>query len=185
MGWQPADQTATGPHILRIFISYASEDLNIAHAIARALGDALPEGFAEVCFDKWFLEAGIEFKRQIESKLEKTDFLIIVYTGVDKKSHSYTGWEVGYFERVMKNDPDHRIVPLYVENLPSTAAEFEGLSLKISNELLQLSVSEFSTRDDIAEDDPLCKLIEDLQAKAGELREAAGYPSRTSRDRCK
>src|ERR1035438_793191 len=36
-----------------------------------------------------------------------------------------------------------------------------------------------------AEDDPLCKLIEDLQAKAGELREAAGYPSRTSRDRCK
>lgn len=185
MGTQTASQTAPGPQILRIFISYVSEDLNIAHAIARALGDALPEGFAEVNFDKWFMEAGVEFKRQLESKLERTDVLIIVYTGVDRRTHSFSEWEVGYFEKARKDDPNRRIVPLYVDNLPPTAAEFEGVSLKISNELLQLSASEFDARDDIAEDDPLCKLIEDLQAKAGKLREAAGYPPGTARDKSK
>ena len=185
MGSQPVLQPVTAPQILRIFISYASEDSSIAHAIARAIGDALPDGFAEVCFDKWFLELGVEFKKQIESKLEKTDYLIIVYTGVEKESHGFTGFEVGYCEKVRKDKPDLRIVPLYVENLPPTATEFEGVSLKIPVDLLQLDVAEFTTRDDIAEDDPLCKLIEELQKRAGKLLEDAHYPAGSWRDKCK
>ena len=42
---EPELPRLAGPRILRIFISYASEDLKIAHAIARGLSDALPEGF--------------------------------------------------------------------------------------------------------------------------------------------
>jgi hypothetical protein len=72
MGTQPARQTE--PRILRIFISYASEDLKIDHAIASGLNDALPAGFSKVCFDKWFLQAGQEFKFELEAKLEKTAF---------------------------------------------------------------------------------------------------------------
>ena len=83
----------------RIFLSYASEDWKIALAIATSLREALGE-FPEICLDKWVLEAGSEFKKQLEVKLEQTDVLIIVYTGVDKQSHSFTGWEVGYFEHI-------------------------------------------------------------------------------------
>src|SRR5215475_14686484 len=108
-------QAPTEPRVLRIFISYASEDLAIAKAIATGFSDSLPLGHADVCFDKWFLDAGTPFKLQIESKLERTDVFIIVYTGVDK---IFPGWELGFFEAVKKNDPKRRIVPLYLGSIP-------------------------------------------------------------------
>src|SRR5215470_12193065 len=78
----------------RIFISYASEDASIAEAIGKCLKTALlGPYFTEINLDKWFLESGTPFKTQIESRLEESDVLIIVYTGVGKPSHSYTGWE--------------------------------------------------------------------------------------------
>ena len=181
-------QALTGrePRILRIFISYASEDLKIALAIAQGLSEALPEVFTEVLLDKWCLEAGAEVKKQIESKLEKTDVLIIVYTGVAKDSHSFTGWEVGYFERVRKNDPKRRIIPLFLDEAPATAREFEGCSLKIPRESLELSVEEFSSGsagNDLDECDPLCMLIAELQEEAEKIKEEAHYPRAPLRDR--
>jgi hypothetical protein len=181
MGPQPTRQPE--PPILRIFISYASEDWNVANAIHSGLSAALPQVFAEVCLDKWFLGAGQEFKQQIELKLEKTDVLIIVYTGVQKQSHSFTGWEVGYFERLRKSDPSRRIIPMFLEDPPATANEFEGISLRISSDLLQLSLEEFKLRNDIAEDDPMCVLIGDLQEKAEKIKEEAGYPRGSQHDR--
>ena len=181
MGTQPARQTE--PRILRIFISYASEDLKIAHAIASGLNDALPEGFSEVCFDKWFLQAGQEFKRELEAKLEKTDFLVIVYTAAEKPSHSFTGWEVGYFERVRKNDPSREIVPIYLDSLPATANEFQGCSLKISPELLQLSIEEFSARNQVSDGDAMCALVDRLQQMAGKIKEEAGYATVTPHEK--
>ena len=44
--------------VFRIFISYASEDLAIATAVASCFKSALPDFFAEVNFDKEFLEPG-------------------------------------------------------------------------------------------------------------------------------
>jgi TIR domain len=181
MGPQPLSQTE--PRILRVFISYASEDLNIAHAIATALSDALPEGFAEVCFDKWFLQAGEKFKAEIASKLEKTDVLIIVYTGLNKPSHSYTGWEVGFFEGVRRNDPARRIVPLFLEEPPSTVADFQGCSLKIPADMLQLTVEEFTCRNVITEDDPICKLVQELQDEVARIKEEAHYPRTPAREK--
>jgi hypothetical protein len=179
----PEKVRQTEPRMLRIFISYASEDLKIAHSIARGLSDALPEGFAEVCLDKWFLQAGEKFKKEIESKLERTDILIIVYTGLSKPSHSYTGWEVGFFEGVKRSDPSRRIVPLFLDDVPSTAAEFQGCSLNISPHLLQLNVAEFSAQNDVDEEDPLCQFIADLQEEAAKIKEDAGYSRTARRDR--
>lgn len=173
----------TEPRMLRVFISYASEDLKIAHSIARGLSEALPEGFAEVCLDKWFLQAGEKFKKEIESKLERTDILIIVYTGMSKLSHSYTGWEVGFFEGVRRNDPSRRIVPLFLNDAPATAAEFQGCSLNISPELLQLSVAEFTAQNDVDDEDPLFVFIADLQEEAAKIRELAGYSRMARHDR--
>jgi hypothetical protein len=89
-------QPGTEPRVFRIFISYASEDLPIAAAIGSCLRVALGDFFAEVNLDRWFLQPGLAFKKQIEAKLQKTDVLITVYTGTEKQSHSFTGWEVGY-----------------------------------------------------------------------------------------
>jgi len=94
MATQP--QVQAEPRILRVFVSYASEDLLIAKAIATAFRDSLPAGYADVCFDKWFMEMGIEFKRQIEAKLEKSDVFVIVYTGVDKP---FTSWNLDSSKR--------------------------------------------------------------------------------------
>jgi hypothetical protein len=65
------------PRIFRIFISYASEDYPIAEAIATCFKLALPDLFAEVDLDEWFLQPGLAFKKQIEAKLRKTDVFII------------------------------------------------------------------------------------------------------------
>lgn len=62
-------------HVFRIFISYASEDVAIATAAAICFKTALPDFFAEVNFDKEFLEPGSAFQGQIEAKLQQTDVL--------------------------------------------------------------------------------------------------------------
>jgi len=51
------------PRVSRIFISYASQDLPIAPALANAFRIALGDVFAEINIDKWFLQAGDEFKK--------------------------------------------------------------------------------------------------------------------------
>src|SRR4051794_21446352 len=109
--------------VFRIFISYASEDYCIANAIASCLKTALPDLFAEVNLDKEFLEPGSAFQTQIEAKLQQTDVFILVYTGVEKPSHSFTGWEVGYFDRILRTDPvPRKKISLYLYGPPAATA---------------------------------------------------------------
>src|ERR1700693_3449352 len=160
----------------RIFLSYASEDWKIALAIATSLREALGE-FPEICLDKWVLEAGSEFKKQLEVKLEQTDVLIIVYTGVDKQSHSFTGWEVGYFEHIMKGSKTRprRLIPLYLHQPPSSAAGYQGVSLAIPIEDLKLSIDDFKAKNNVDQDDPMCRLVMHLQGQVEMLKEKAGF----------
>ena len=164
------------PRILRIFISYASEDREIALALGDILQRALGDVFAEINIDKWFLQAGSEFKRQIEAKLERTNILIIINTGSEKPSHSWTGWEVGYFERIMRSSPDRQIVPLYLDSAPTVVASTQGLSLGIARASLYLDPEEFDRRNTVLDDDPTCQFLERLQEKVDEIRELGGYP---------
>lgn len=144
------------PRIFRIFVSYASEDHCIAEAIGKCLKVALPDVFAEINLDKWFLQPGSEFKKQIESKLEKTDVLIIVYTGVGKPSHGYTGWEVGYFDRILRTAPNRMKIAMYLDSPPAISADEQGVSLQIGREHLQMTVEEFESQLSVKPDDPLC-----------------------------
>src|ERR1700743_1760850 len=92
-------------NVFRIFISYASEDRAIASAVATCFKSALHAFFAEVNIDSEFLEPGVGFQTQLEEKLQKADRLVIVYTAAEKPSHGYTGWEIGYFDHIMRTDP--------------------------------------------------------------------------------
>jgi hypothetical protein len=162
--------------VFRIFISYASEDLAIATAIASCFKTALPDFFAEVNFDKEFLEPGSAFQTQIEAKLQQTDVLIIVYTGAEKRSHGYTGWEVGYFDHIMRIDPHHRKkISMYLFGPPATTASEQGIPLGLSTDQLKLSLQEFEAGLAVSSEESLCKEIENWQEIVAANIEKSGF----------
>lgn len=163
------------PRILRVFISYASEDLKLAVAIASSLRTALGEYFAEINLDRWSLQAGEEFKKQLAAKLAQSDILVIIYTGTDKHSHGFTGWEVGFFEGVMRASPEgKRIIPMYLESPPDTVSGYQGVGLNIPRDLLRLSAEEFAATNNTHQEDPMCLLIQELQDTVDKYTEQAG-----------
>src|SRR3954453_1608010 len=163
--------------VFRIFISYASEDLAIATAVASCFKTALPDFFAEVNLDKDFLEPGSAFQTQIEAKLQGTDVLVIVYTGIEKSSHSFTGWEVGYFDRIMRTDPETRKkVSLYLFGPPATTASDQGIPLGLSKDQLKLSFQQFESSLCVCPDEPLCKEIENWQELVASNMENMQFP---------
>jgi hypothetical protein len=163
--------------VFRIFISYASEDLAIATAVASCFKMALPDFFAEVNLDKDFLEPGSAFQAQIETKLQATDVLAIVYTGAEKHSHSYTGWEIGYFDRIMRTEAGKRKkISLYLFGPPETTSSEQGIPLGLSKEQLKLSSLEFESVLSVSPEEPLCKEIEDWQQAIANNMEGMQFP---------
>ena len=161
-----APTLALDPRVFRIFISYASEDKAIATAAASWFRTALPDTFAEVYFDKDFMELGQTFKTQIEAKLQQTNVFIIVYTGVLKHSHGYTGWEAGFFDHIMRTDPDRRKkISLYLFEPPDVTAPDQGVPLGLSSDELKQSYQQYESQLSLLPHEPLCKEIEDWQAK--------------------
>jgi hypothetical protein len=162
------------PPIIRIFISYASEDRDIAVAVAEALKGALDENFAEINLDKWFMEAGIEFETQIRKKLGQTDIFIVIFTGTEKESHSFTGMEVGYFMRVMENRPG-RMVPLFLKAAPATMSSVQGIGIGFDSKVLNLLPEAFEAQNDVGLEDPMCKFVRGLQQRVDEARDSIGW----------
>ncbi len=159
----------------RVFISYASEDYEIAEAIRKCLTLALGDVFAEINIDKRFLLPGTDFRKQIQAKLEVTDVFIIAYTGTtDKESHGYTGWEVGYFDHILKTSPNRLKVALYLEKPPSVAAEDQGVSMDIGRDKLLLGTEEFVTGIAVQPDDPMCVLLTKWQQSIDDITKALG-----------
>jgi hypothetical protein len=162
------------PAILRFFISYASEDILIATTVAKALREALGEVFAEINIDRWFLEAGEEFQKQIEDKLERTDIFISLYTGRVKE---WTGWEIGYFERVMHGSEKKRsILAMYLNELPKALARYQGINLNIPEENLSLSSEAFAAiNNGVSEEDAAVRYLLSWQARVDDNRVASGF----------
>lgn len=171
----------------RIFISYASEDYQIAEAIRKCLTLALGDVFAEINIDKWFLQPGIDFKKQIRLKLEITDVLIVVYAGTEKPSHGYTGWEVGFFDRVMQTSPGRVKVAFFLEKPPAIATEDQGISmaLDIGRDKLLASAEEFEAGISVRPEDPMCKLLTEWQRCIDDISKSLGFgviPRRPEQD---
>ncbi len=163
--------------VFRIFISYASEDLAIATAVASCFKTALPDFFAEVNLDKDFLEPGSAFQAQMEAKLQATDVLVIVYTGSEKRSHSYTGWEIGYFDHVMRTDPGSRKkISLYLFGPPETTSSEQGIPLGLSKEQLRLNSQQFESVVSVLPEEPLCKEIEAWQQLVAGNMQSMQFP---------
>src|SRR5579863_8407974 len=101
---------------LRFFISYAREDYNIAIAVNNAIQTAAGPA-AEVFMDV-ALQFGVNFQDEIKSRLDHTNVLVVIHSGILKSAFAYPGLELGYFLRVIEGEqnPDfpRRIVPLYL-----------------------------------------------------------------------
>jgi hypothetical protein len=171
-----ASRSELEPRIFRIFVSYAPEDLSVAEAIYTCLKVALGDVFTEVYLDKSHLQPGLDFKRQVQSRLEKTDVLIVVFTGKEGPGHGYTGFEVGYFEGLLGVSPGRRRIPVYLDEPPAISADVQGISLGLRHEMLELNYEDFESRAEVRPDDPMCRLIEELRAEVERIIEDNGFP---------
>ena len=115
-------------------------------------------------------------RRNWETKLQQTDVFIIVYTGAEKRSHGYTGWEVGYFDRIMRTDPGRRKkIALYLFGPPAITASEQGIPLGLSKDQLQLSAQQFEAELAVEPDEALCKEIEEWQEVVARNIENSGF----------
>ena len=78
---------------LHIFISYATEDAVLAQAINGELKNVFCDVMIRTTLDTE-LKLGVDWRRRLEEALQCADILLIVATGRQKLSHSYTGFEV-------------------------------------------------------------------------------------------
>ena len=117
------------------------------------------------------------FQAQIETKLQQTNVFIIVYTGAEKRSHGYTGWEVGFFDHIMRTDPANRKkISLYLFGPPAVTASEQGVPLGLTREQLKGTLEQFEAQLAVVPDEPLCKEIEDWQQLVAANIERAGFP---------
>ena len=82
---------------LHVFISYSSEDRDLATAIAEELRRAFNPTILKLTIDVEF-SLGSNWRDRLKADLDDTDILLVVATGKQKVSHSFTGFEVGYFD---------------------------------------------------------------------------------------
>lgn len=122
---------------LRVFISYSSEDQILATKIAEALRRAFGSTALKVDIDVEF-SLGVNWRARLEDDLNKADILLVVATGKEKVSHSFTGFEVGFFSHSKNSNPkmphfpaqDRFSIPLAIfTKTPETVADIQSLQL--------------------------------------------------------
>jgi hypothetical protein len=121
-----------------IFLSYVSEDQPFADAIA----DTLTNAFGRAINIKYMsnFPLGTNWRTLIDQELDSSDILLIVATGHEKLSHSFTGYEVGFFRKSQqtrkyigeqdKRGTERLIIPfaLYAD-IPAPVSEIEGVAI--------------------------------------------------------
>jgi hypothetical protein len=122
-----------------VFISYASEDHDIAQAIyqsLQALGETIFDR-VKIFLDSKSIDGGDEIRADIREGLKKSDFLLVLYTGLFKRSHGYTGWEVGFFDGLIEDEiakygiAGRKIVYLYSGEPPAIGNGVLGISMNV------------------------------------------------------
>lgn len=96
---------------LRIFLSYASEDIRIAQEVTLAL---LQEGY-EVFFDRNSLPAGDGFHRAIRDELSEADLFLFLISPAALAEGRYTRTELKLAQERWP-DPSGRILPVIISN---------------------------------------------------------------------
>ena len=122
---------------LHVFISYSSEDRDLATAIAEELRRAFNPTILKLTIDIEF-SLGSNWRDRLKADLDDTDILLVVATGKQKVSHSFTGFEVGYFDASISHSPkmehfptqDRIMIPIAVfTKTPETMSDIQALQI--------------------------------------------------------
>jgi hypothetical protein len=173
-------EKATAVRRLIVFISYASEDSQLAIALYALLSSHLGKDFAEILMDTESFRHGFELNELIQQQLRRTDILIVVYTGQPKPSHGFTGIEIGFFLGLPKmTEPNvkRRVIPFYRQSPPQSTAGLLGVRFEIEKDSLKLSEEDYrnSLIKTTDKSHPIVSLLEDLEFEVNSLRENAGF----------
>lgn len=121
---------------LTVFLSYVSEDQKFAESIA----DRLINSFKRAVDLKYMsqFQLGVNFRNLIDQALDGADILLVIATGHEKLSHSFTGYEVGYFRRSQQTRKyideqlgvERLIIPIAMfADIPATLSDIEGIGI--------------------------------------------------------
>jgi len=92
---------------LHVFVSYANEDKGLAKEIVDELRRAFSPGTVKTTFAPE-VPLGTKWHDHLEEALDAADILLIIATGRQKFSHSYSGAEVGFFRGSRRHTPKMR-----------------------------------------------------------------------------
>ena len=81
---------------LKLFISYVHEDGEICDAVNNALTSAFGDNI-RIFIDKVSIQQGHNIRGIIERNLVDTDELVVISTGIERPSHDWAGFELGYY----------------------------------------------------------------------------------------
>ncbi|UFZ04920.1 toll/interleukin-1 receptor domain-containing protein [Bradyrhizobium ontarionense] len=160
-----------------VFISYASEDHDVAQAVYQTM-QALSETIFDrvrIFLDSKSIEASDEIRQDLRAGLRKSDFLVVLYTGQLKKSHGYTGWELGFFEALMDEEKkqgtgetSRRIIYLYCGETPPTGEGILGINMEVETDDLSGPRADYVAKSAQSVDDPdaLARVMLDIAERA-------------------
>lgn len=136
-----------------IFISYASEDSDIAQAMyqtLQSLGETIYDRI-KIFLDSKSIEGGDDIRADLRANLRKADYLVVLYTGTFKRSHGYTGWELGFFEGLIDDEiktygqTKRKVIYLYSDDPPAPGEGILGISINVDTADLEGSRADYVT----------------------------------------
>jgi hypothetical protein len=128
---------------LTIFLSYASEDQRFAESIAIRLADSFKRA-VDLKYMSLF-PLGVNFRSLIDQALDDADILLVIATGHEKLSHSFTGYEVGFFRKSQQTRKyineqlgiERLIIPIALfADIPATLSDIEGIGIADTDRFL-------------------------------------------------
>ncbi len=110
---------------LGVFVSYASEDKELAAIVEAKLKQTFV-GWVDV-FRDVRIQAGTDYSIDIDNSLDCADVLLVLLTDRMKVSHSYTGFEIGFFKRSVQSEKE--IIP-GINRILNTMHYIQGVKIE-------------------------------------------------------
>lgn len=148
---------------IRIFLSYDSEQRDIAEEIESALTVA---GYT-VFFDKKSLPVGEEYNRKIYAAIRASDLMIFLVSPDSLEAGSYARTELMFAQEIWKN-PDRRVFPIRVKEVDFQQIPDYLKSVTILSPSGNISAEVLKTIDAFASDDnnkSIFEITEELNKK--------------------
>jgi TIR domain len=151
---------------INIFLSYAREDRELVASIESLLKDTFE--FAPLTIHRDVeIKEGQNWAKQIDTALQEADILLVIFTDRLKMSHSYTGYEIGYFNRSIQQNPkgpagfERIYIPFCIgADIPDTMHDIQGVSIGADDvyKVLKTKV-DTGVEKILDEDHPVVKLL--------------------------